>query len=40
LLNNANIIRIEEEEPLLITKVEELESDAVGNVVTSKEPYD
>ena len=40
ILNNANIIHFEEEEPLLISQVEELESDSVGNVITKEEPAD
>lgn len=35
ILNNAKIIKVEEEEPVLITKVEELESDEVGNIKTT-----
>ena len=38
LLNNAKVIKVEEDEPLLITKVEELESDAAGNIRTSIRP--
>ena len=38
LLNNANVIHIVEDEPLLITQVEELESDAVGNLFPKYEP--
>lgn len=38
LLNNTNIIKIEEDEPLLITKVEELESDDAGNIKTTFRP--
>lgn len=40
LLNNAQIITIDEEEPLLITKVEELESDVQGDITPSEAPYD
>lgn len=40
LLNNTKIIKIEEEEPILLTKVEELESDEVGNIYTSEEAVD
>ena len=40
ILNNAKVINIEEEEPLLITKVEELEVDEYGQFHTAEEPYD
>ena len=40
LLNNAKIIQYDEGEPLLITKMEELESDEMGNIVTTEEVYD
>lgn len=40
LLNNAKIIQYDEGEPLLITKTEELESDEVGNIITTEEAYD
>lgn len=39
LLNNAKVIHIEEDEPLLITKVEETESDDAGNIRPSFQPY-
>ena len=37
LLTNSKVIKIEEEEPLLITKMEELESDESGSIYTSEE---
>jgi hypothetical protein len=40
LLNNAKVIKYGEAEPILITKVEELESDGAGNVVTAEEIVD
>ncbi len=40
LLNNAQVIQYNEEEPLLITKLEELESDEVGTIVTTEEAVD
>ena len=40
LLNNAKIIQYDEGEPLLITKMEELESDEMGNIITTEEAYD
>ena len=40
LLTNSRVINIEQNEPLLITKVEELESDEVGRIYTSKEVVD
>jgi len=40
LLNNAKVINYAEEEPILITKVEELESDGAGNLVTAEEIVD
>ena len=40
LLNNAKIIQYDEGEPLLITKMEELESDEAGNIITTEEAYD
>lgn len=40
ILNNAKMIQLDNDEPLLITKVEELESDEVGNIHTSYEAID
>ena len=40
LLNNAKVIKIEEDEPLLITKIENLESNEIGNIHTSETPID
>ena len=40
LLNNAKVIKAEVGEPLLITKVEEIESDEVGNIYTKEEAQD
>ena len=40
LLNNAKVVRVEKDEPLLITKVEYLESDEVGNIYTTEEAVD
>ena len=40
LLNNAKVIKYAEEEPILLTKVEELESDGAGNLVTAEEIVD
>jgi hypothetical protein len=40
ILNNAKMIKIEPEEPILITKVEELESDENGNIHTKYEAVD
>ena len=40
LLNNAKALRVEENEPLLITKVEELESDEIGKIETAFDPVD
>lgn len=40
LLNNAKIIQVEEDNPILITKVEELESNEVGNIYTSEYAVD
>ena len=40
LLNNAKIITIEEEEPVLITKVEQLETDENGLITPSFYPVD
>ena len=40
LLTNSNIIKIEEEEPILITKVEELESNSLGDIHTAEAPID
>ncbi len=40
LLNNAKVLKIAENEPLLITKIEELESDENGVITTSLEPVD
>ena len=40
ILNNTKVINIEEEEPVLITKVEELESNEVGNIYTTEEAID
>ena len=40
LLNNARIISYDEGEPLLITKLEELESDENGNIITAEEAND
>jgi len=39
-LNNAKIITIEEEEPVLITKVEQLETDENGLITPSFYPVD
>ena len=40
LLNNARMIQYSEGEPLLITKLEELESDENGNIITTEEAID
>ena len=40
LLNNAKVIKYNENEPLLITKMEELESDENGNIITTEEAVD
>ena len=40
ILNNAKVIKVEEEEPLLITKVEELESSSSGYVYPKYDPWD
>lgn len=40
LLNNAKVIKIENDEPILVSITEELESDEVGNIVTSHEAFD
>ena len=40
LLNNAKVTRVEENEPLLITNIEEIESDENGNIYTKYEAYD
>ena len=40
LLNNAKVLKVDKDEPLLITKVEELESNEVGNIYTTKEAVD
>lgn len=40
ILNNAKVIKIENEEPLLITFDEELESDEIGVLRPTKEPFD
>ena len=40
LLNNAQMIQYDEGEPLLITKMEELESDETGNIFTTYEAQD
>ena len=40
LLNNANVIRIEQDDPILITKQEELEVTEYGVVQTAQIPYD
>ena len=40
LLNNAKVLKVDKDEPLLITKVEELESNEVGNIYTAKEAVD
>ena len=40
ILNNAKMIKIEPEEPILVTKVEELESDENGNIHTKYEAVD
>ena len=40
LLNNAKVIKYGESEPILITKVEELESDGAGNIITTEEIVD
>ena len=40
LLNNAKVIKTDEGEPLLITKVEEIESNEVGNIYTAEEAQD
>ena len=40
ILNNAKMIQLDNDEPLLVTKVEELESDEVGNIHTSYEAID
>jgi hypothetical protein len=39
LLSNAKVLNIDDE-PLLITKVEELESDEVGRIFTTEEAID
>ena len=40
ILNNAKVIKIENEEPLLITFDDEIESDEVGALRPTKVPYD
>ena len=40
LLNNARVIKYSDDEPLLVTKMEELESDENGNIVTTEEAVD
>ena len=40
LLTNANVLVISEEEPLLVTEVEYLESDEEGQIHTKNEPVD
>lgn len=40
LLNNAKVIKAEVGEPLLITEVEEIESNEVGNIYTKEEAQD
>ena len=40
ILNNAKMIQLDNDEPLLVTKLEELESDEVGNIHTSYEAID
>lgn len=40
LLNNAKMLSYDDGEPLLITKVEELESNEVGNIYTSQQAID
>ena len=40
LLNNAKVFRVEENEPLLISITEEIESDEVGNVYTKYDAQD
>ena len=40
LLNNANIISYNENQPVLITVVEEAESNSIGQFLTKHEPFD
>ena len=40
LLNNANMLQVEQDEPILVTKVEELESNEVGNIYTVEDAVD
>ena len=40
LLNNAQLIQYNIDEPVLVTKMEELECDEFGNIVTSEEAVD
>ena len=40
ILNNAKVLKIEEDEPLLITKIEELESSESGYIYPQYEPQD
>lgn len=40
LLNNAKVIKVSQHEPILVSKIEELESNELGNIYPSEEPVD